>query len=430
MTGVSAARLRGPVGGVIPRRAPLHALRAEAARLTAGAIGPVAVAGTQFAASMLLWNGGTAAEFGLFSFALLLIQLSFGLSNALVGTPLSVAPGDAEGARDRHACLSAHALYLAAVGVAMAALFWLSGAGWASAGFTALALAANLRWTARAFAIAREDVAASARSDGIYALTAAGSLAVAAQAEQLSMTATTACLIAANMVALAACSRDFLARQVEAVGRPALRRYASAIWPRQSRWALIGVVGTEASSNAHAYLVTWQFGAAVYAPLAFGSLFCRPLTIVLTALTQIDRPIFARHLRDGARTRVRGLMRMNLVTAGAAWLGNLVLALAIVGACAAPIAARGYDPGEVRAIVLLWFAIMALRAMRNPLSTYIQADRAFRPLALCSMASSLVSVVAVAGFTTLSPVHSLIGVLCGEALLLALVALLYRRLAR
>ena len=399
----------------------------DARRLGLGSVGPIAVAAAQFAASMLLWSHVSAAQFGLFAFALLLVQLSFGLSNALVGTPLAVAPTDADRALHERACLAAHGVFLLLAALAIGGLLLAAGAGWAVLAFAVHAVAANLRWAARSFVIAEERVGAAAQSDAAYAAAAGVSFAVLVSSGQVGIAAMASALALANIAALALHSRGFLVAQLAALTRADIARYRRSVWPQQAGWSVIGVVATEASSNAHAYLVTALHGAAVYAPLAFGALFCRPLTIFLTALTQIDRPRLARHLRGGDRGAIGQVLRLNYVSAALVWIANLALALAVLHWFADRIAARGYDAGAIRVIVLLWFAIMALRAMRTPVSTFLQADGAFRYLAFSSIASSLVSVAGCIAFLAVGTTYSLAGILCGEALLLALAIVPCRR---
>ena len=259
---------------------------AEARRIAMGAAGPVAVAGSQFAASLLLWAHVSAQAFGLFALLILLVQFSQGLSNALVGTPIAVAPRDESRDEHRSACLAAHGLFLAAVAAAVGLVFLVAGERADVPSFVVLAVAANLRWAARAYAIAEERVAASTLSDSLYGLTVAALLGLLFLSGEITAAGVALALAGGHALALVLLSRRFLARQVAALNRASLRHYRRRIWRRQARWSLLGVISTEASSNSHAYVVTWLCGAAAYAPLAFASLFCRPLSIVLTALTR------------------------------------------------------------------------------------------------------------------------------------------------
>ncbi len=48
------------------------------------------------------------------------------------------------------------------------------------------------------------------------------------------------------------------------------------IWKNVTRWSLMGVVLSEMTANAYAYLVTFISGAHAFALLAIGSLMLRP----------------------------------------------------------------------------------------------------------------------------------------------------------
>ena len=68
------------------------------------------------------------------------------------------------------------------------------------------------------------------------------------------------------------------------------------IWQEFARWAVFGVVLTEFTANAHAYLVTFISGPKAFAVLALGSLLMRPASLVLSALPDIERPRMARKI--------------------------------------------------------------------------------------------------------------------------------------
>lgn len=398
---------------------PLHDWRNALTRAALGSAGPLVVAAAQFAAAILVWTFGSAAEFGLFSLLLVFVQLSFGLSNALVGAPLAVIQANADASRKRNAILAVHGLFLAALALlCFGPILFLAASPGQAALFACFAVVANLRWAARAWALAEENIAQSARSDFSYAAATVALIPITVLQNATIVTAVVAALAVANLVSLASTSRAFITAQAQAIASPELQHYRTAIWPEQARWATLGVVTTEASSNAHAYIVAAMFGPAGFAILAFGALFWRPLTVVLSALTQIDRARFARRIDSGQGS---SLIARGLPIVATAWLGNALLAGGVLLLFAGPITAKGYDSALVAAIVAGWALIMALRAARNPLSTFLQAGRRFRQLAWCSVISAIVSVTSVGLFANLGASFTLLGVLVGEAVLLALV---------
>src|SRR5690606_21908036 len=72
-----------------------------------------------------------------------------------------------------------------------------------------------------------------------------------------------------------------------------------AVWRLQSKWALVGVASTEATANSHAWLVTFTAGPASFAPIAAAALLFRPVGLCAMALTQLERPLLAKHTSKG-----------------------------------------------------------------------------------------------------------------------------------
>ena len=72
-----------------------------------------------------------------------------------------------------------------------------------------------------------------------------------------------------------------------------LGRYAP-IFRDLTRWSLLGVVFTELTVNAHAYLVTFISGPGAFALLALGMLLMRPASLMQSALPDLERPVMTR----------------------------------------------------------------------------------------------------------------------------------------
>ena len=120
---------------------------------------------------------------------------------------------------------------------------------------------------------------------------------------------------------------------------------------------------------------------------------------------------FADTMRTVFQFRVAGL----IVLAGTA-----VLSAVIMIWFPQLILKRGYDEASVIAVVCMWVAIMAIRALRTPESILLQAAGEFRPLASASVNSSVVSLA----FTTIlllafGPIISMTGVVMGEIVMAA-----------
>ena len=210
-----------------------------------------------------------------------------------------------------------------------------------------------------------------------------------------------------------------------------MRGFASVyapIWRDVTRWSLMGVVLSEMTANAYAYLVTFISGAHAFALLAIGSLMLRPVSLVLTALPDRERPAIARALAAGdAGSALRTIVEFR-IAAGAAWLGTVALAAAILIWFPSLVIRNGFDGHAVIYVVALWSLIVAVRAARAPEQAFLTAAGEFHALARAGLTGSAVSL---AGTLTLlllfGPVASLGGIVAGEAAMyLRLTALMGR----
>ena len=98
----------------------------------------------------------------------------------------------------------------------------------------------------------------------------------------------------AALVGLLPLGRKFLSRAIAALSARAGLRDYRAIFRDLTRWSLIGVVLTELTVNAHAYLVTFISGPGPFALLALGMLLMRPASLVQSALPDLERPAMTR----------------------------------------------------------------------------------------------------------------------------------------
>ena len=63
-------------------------------------------------------------------------------------------------------------------------------------------------------------------------------------------------------------------------GAVELRGVRFQMWREMSGWAVLGVILSEATANAHAYLVTFISGPHAFAVLPVGTLLMRPVSLV------------------------------------------------------------------------------------------------------------------------------------------------------
>lgn len=382
-------------------------------------VGPVGVAGSQFLLAVLLLQSLGPAEFGAFSFLLISFQFASGLWSALFCAPLPAALAG-QGVEDRDRVLAAIfganlllALLAAALFVAIAALLDLS---WPAAFlFAAYAGVGLVRWFARAHAYVDAAPLRATASDAIHgAVVLAGCGAMWASGV-VTMAGASGALLAAAVLGLLPFAFRPLLRTLAAAGPSRFGAYRD-VWRRHSRWSLVGVISTEATVNAHAYVVTLLSGPAAFAPLAASALLLRPISVVMNALTEFERPNMARQIAGAggvaAALRSALLFRLALI---AAWTVNALAAALLLSYAPSLMFPAKYPLDLIVMGSALWLAVGLVRVGRLPESALLQAAGRFKPLAYASVWSSFVSVGAVVALVLLSgPLWSILGVMLGE----------------
>ena len=380
--------------------------------------GPIGSAGAQFLLSFVLLKTLEPDAFGRFSFLLVTAQLSWGVSSALLCAPLPVILHDRDADGRAVDCLSvinglgACASLLLFFGLCL----WLGEPLDAAMLFAAYAGVSMLRWYLRAYAYAIGVPLRTTFSDLVYSLALiAGTGLILAYGGHATASAYAALLVSAA-AGLVPFGRAIWARQL--VGRPveALAFYR-AVWRRHSRWALFGVVTTEATANSHVYLVTLIAGAKTFAPIAASSLVIRPITVAINALVEFERPRMARQIAMGEIDTVRRTRRTFLWLLMLAWLATAAAVLILFERAPHAIFPAKYDLPTIAAGGALWMIVALTRMFRTPDSALLQAAGAFRPLAMASLWSSGLSIICVlALLIAAGPIWSIAGVLFGEAL--------------
>lgn len=394
-------------------------MRATLARFGLASMSSAAVSVSHLLVQLVSVRRLEAAEIGTLAFLLVIIQFGYSLSNALVSTPYAIAVNQREDGEDQgfDFFYPVNLLLALSQGLLCAAIGWIMAGPWAAAAFGLAGLFSLLRWFGRANAYAHHTPGGAAVSDLVYAvLVVAGvgaTLAVGARLELFG-----AVLASAGLFALIPFGAAFLARhRPTGLGR-ALARYRP-VWKRQSAWTLIGVITTEATSNAHSYIVTVFAGPAAFAPIAVGMLFFRPVNVCITALTQLERPRMARAVGQGNERAARGSARAFLAALLVIWVATAVTAALILFAFPHIIIKPTLSVEAVMIAVALCAALSLVQCVQTPMSVLTQARGAFRPLAATSVRSCFVGVAAVIAITLLAPsVYTIAGVVLAQLVMM------------
>ena len=372
---------------------PVHSYGARGRRYVLAAAGPIGVAATNFFLSFSMLRLDTPDAFGVFSFLFVAALFTIALSAALFGAPMQAHHADP--AVDRTmmvAAVAAAAVVGAAIaGPAFALLGGLLGlTPVAAICYGTFAMLTILRCLGRAWCYAVERHWAVTLSDASYAVVTLGAFAGLSLVGAAPERAVYPALALGTAAAVASMGARFAA----ILRRPrwaALRGYGT-IWQSQSRWSLLGVTATEATANAHIYLLTLLAGPATVAPVAASALLLRPINVIQNALIEYERPQIGRFLSAGAVNEVVRSVRLFRAVLLIIWAGTVALASAIMLLRPTLIFPASYDLIIARLGVALWAGVSLVILLQVPLNVLLQAGGEFRPLARASVVAAAVSV--------------------------------------
>lgn len=400
-----------------------HAL-AQARRYGLSAFGPLSVSGAHFLATLVLLHWLSDQAFGQYSFALVVSGLCISLTNGLLSAPVSsiAHTAAADQRAELHTYFKSSLLLGVVLSLAMFAIMLASNAPMLPAALFGLyGGTMSLRIFARVHEYALGRIRNVVLSDTVYSATIL--LGVVALSFATGVTLLSASLVMALGAALALLpfGLSLFRAFVEAVRVGSVRGYWR-IWQDITRWSMLGVVTTEVTINAHAYLVTFIAGAGAFAPIAVGALFMRPFTLVISALPDQERPAMARHIAKGDPGRAAGIANEYRLVLCALWLATLALTVAVIVWFPGLLIRHSYSRPAILEAVVLWSLISAVRGYRGPDAVLLQAAREFKSLANASLRSSGISLVAtLALLLLLGPVASLGGILLGDVVMLFII---------
>jgi hypothetical protein len=393
-----------------------------AARYSLSALGPISISGAHFLSAVLVLHTLSRQNFGLFSFVMTIVPFCVSAASALVGAPTIISVrdrglvNDAELATFQKANFVLAFLALAVVVAALTASEMPLETGMLFGVYGALM---SLRILARTYAFATHAPARAAISDVVYSVIVLIGLWLLQLADQIGMMNIAALFSLASLVSMAAFDVDYLRKQLRPRAGGKLSAYLP-VWRDLTRWSLLGVAATELTVNAHAYFVTFFSGPGAFALLALGGLLMRPVSLVLSAFPDMERPIMARALGAGDLTRAFRAVTDFRLAGIAVLFVTVLLAGALLMWFPQIILKQGYDAHQAMLIVAIWIAIMAIRVLRTPESVFLQAAGAFQPLANASLKSCAVSLAATIGLLlAFGPIASLFGIVAGDLVLTA-----------
>jgi O-antigen/teichoic acid export membrane protein len=393
-------------------------MAAKFGRYGLAVMAPASVAAVQLLLQLIVLHQVPASQFGLYAFLMVIVQLGYGVSNALICTPFTVLLHRAgDESFDPRSFFTINFVYAALFSLVCMVIGKMFSPDTWIVMFALYSGLAMLRWFGRAYAYSNFRQFGAAGSDLIYAASLAAGLGILYASNHLDLLYLSAALLLSTVLGMAFIGRDFLKQQFFLSPTASLASY-SQVWREQSRWALLGVATTEATSNSHSYLVTAIAGPAAFAPLAAASIFMKPVALAITSLTQLERPAMSKALANG-ESKAANIVRKDFLGALAfIWLAVSTLAAMLLWLKPGIIAHQGYSLFDLRLAAVLLAAIALVQVWQSPNSVFLQAAKEFRVLSTFSVKACLFSLPLVAiAIPMFGPVYSLFGILAGQAMM-------------
>jgi hypothetical protein len=378
-------------------------------------VAPSSASAAHFLVQLVMLSRVGPSEFGAFVFLMVLVQLGYGLSNALVSTPYDVNASQQNPVHETRVVLTAvNAVYALLFTLGCIGAGLMIGAGHWIYLFAVFGGLSMLRWFGRVFCYAHRRPSITAISDLTYAAVLCIAVALMVVTNSFTMEAVSAAFILATIFGTICIGKDFLYEQfiVPFSARPLSYLH---IWQDQARWTLVGVVSTETTANAHSYLVTILAGPAQFAPIGAAALFLRPIMLSMTALSQFERPFMGRAISAGDLDGAKRVRRRFHFALALLWIGTIILAAAVFALKPTLIIKPEYNAGDIHIAFALFAFITLLQIWQAPNNVFLQAVRAFKPLSAASVVSCVFSIVGViVALFLLPPVYSLLGIAIGQ----------------
>ena len=394
---------------------------AAAWRYAVSTSGPVATSGAHFLTALLLVRNLPASEFGLFSFVLVIVPFSMSIIAALLVLPVNSALGEDTNKRAQieAACLKMSLILTALAGFAVFVFLAIAHAPVLPAAPLALFGALlTYRWFARCFAFVKGHAGTAIASDLTYAGSLVMGLALLLTSRHVAFLPAACLLSVAALMGILPFGGAFFRDQIASLAKGRLSDYR-AIFRDLTRWTLFGVILTELTVNAHAYLVTFISGPEPFALLAVGQILMRPASLVQSALPDLERPRLTRAIAAGDGEKLAGMMRDFRLALIAVWLGTILLAAAILIWMPHAILKKGYAQHDALLVTFITAIIMLIRSFRTPLATFMQAAGAFKALMGIGVYTSAISIaLTLTLLLAFGPIASLCGILAGEIVIL------------
>jgi hypothetical protein len=283
------------------------------------------------------------------------------------------------------------------------------------------------RWFGRSYLLTINNRKSVNRSDILYSVSLVAGLGFISFLSIINLDRIVTMIIIAALISTPFLGRRFFSIQMQAT-RLALFRDFIPIWKKQAGWSMIAVLANAVTIESHVFVVTFISGPEAFAPIALAALFFRPTLIGIYALTQTERPKLANLvIKDGiyaAKIATKSFITITTTL----WFANGVLAVSISLLPLQVFMDDSYDISMVRACILALATVMAVRCIRQPILTFLQATNQFRLVANITLYIAPFSLLFSAiGLWFAGAAGSVLGLLIADIILFAAMLFYYAR---
>ncbi len=393
-------------------------------------IDQAALSAVTFAVGLAFLYRGTPAQYGLFTLLASAVYLLGSAQNALVNTPMIVLaprmkPGEVERFEQAlFAGLMPGALIASAIAAGILVVVEPGiGRWWQAVPIISIVLLPQLLrdfFRSQEYAHLSPDIAL--RRDGVFAVVAILSVVI------LSYLGSIRALPAFVVLGIAAACVSF-GPAGHSLGQGLNWSVTAGAYRSSwgcSCWALLGALTSWAQSYAYVYIPYALSGAQEVGYLAAARLMIMPVSLLSQSWSNLYRPLASRHLAQRQERAARKLFRLSSAILGTILVLYTSLVLFALNVLPARVLPQRYV--GVDRYLLLWAGVVLLQIVRSNLSSLLQAQLAFRSLAIYGAVVAAVSVgVTVVLVHLLGSIGSLVGLSLGELLLTLGLALQLRQ---
>lgn len=380
--------------------------------------GGVAVAISSLVIALLLLKEVGAEAFAVFSLYQLTWTFSLSASTAILSTSVLNLWSENEEERDKgiKSYFLANTIYSFLAVLVQGVIVYISSSNVVAAAAYGMATGLGVfRWYIRSFMNIAGENDYAGRSDTFFSVSSLSLVGIVYFSGFLSLEFIGFCLIAANILSL-----TFLGFRTW--GSYFTEQFTAGLEPfragfkKRGGYACLAAVCTDVLNNSYAYIITFLYGAAAYAPVAFAYLLYRPAVLAYSTLTPLIRPRLFNILQKKNRTAIDKFTFIYI-----AGFSTLIVLNGVAGYFLYPfipdsMTVGGGNRGDLTALLLVFGAVLLLRLSRTAFSLVLQVADRYRENLFSILAGAAVYalIVLIMGINGFSPTLIVVAMSAGE----------------